>query len=379
MQEQDLGQLIDGIYEVPLAADGWMSVAPMLQEHFGAPFALFMAHPDKVSVVGASGPLSDEMVDLYANHLWREDRAMQRLQSAPIGDMVLDSRLIDDRERVKSRFYNDFMAPQGLDRGLYASVARGRDGVLIASAQRGAHLGDYQSDEINLMERILPHLRRSFRTWDRLREVEVERQVALAATEHVTLGIVLVDDGGKLHFANRIAEEQMSNGCLAVSNGRVTSRSPRAAQALQEAVRAAARPTRAVADRVTLPAADGPSSSVLVSPVRDHALAGLSPGRLAMLLIGGQAPKSVEESAVGRAYGLTPAEARLLAALVEGERLPAYARRHGISITTAKTHLKALFDKVGERRQADLIRRAISDPILQSVRASASAGSPCAA
>lgn len=61
-------------------------------------------------------------------------------------------------------------------------------------------------------------------------------------------------------------------------------------------------------------------------------------------------------------FNLTPAEARLLSALVEGERLTDYAGRIGIKTTTAKTHLRGLFAKTGETRQADLIRRAISDP-----------------
>jgi DNA-binding NarL/FixJ family response regulator len=57
---------------------------------------------------------------------------------------------------------------------------------------------------------------------------------------------------------------------------------------------------------------------------------------------------------------LTDAETRLLVALVRGERLAAYAQRNAIKLTTAKTHLQALFGKSGQRRQADLIRWALS-------------------
>lgn len=120
----------------------------------------------------------------------------------------------------------------------------------------------------------------------------------------------------------------MSDGALTVSNGRVTSRSKAAAPASQQAIRAAARPKRAVADRLMLPGTGSTPSSVLVTPVRDEELAGLHPGNLAMLLIGEQEPRRMEKAAVGRAFGLTPAEARLLAALIDGERLPCTACRH---------------------------------------------------
>ncbi len=78
-----------------------------------------------------------------------------------------------------------------------------------------------------------------------------------------------------------------------------------------------------------------------------------------MLLIDGGESPLVEQIRFSRAYNLTPAEARLLSALVSGERMSEYAQRRGISVTTAKSHLRALFDKTGERRQADLIRRAL--------------------
>jgi hypothetical protein len=58
----------------------------------------------------------------------------------------------------------------------------------------------------------------------------------------------------------------------------------------------------------------------------------------------------------------------LLTALVSGERLSAYASEARISLSTAKTHLRSLFDKTGERRQADLIRRALASPMLRRRR-----------
>lgn len=360
MADASLEQLIHQIYEVPLAPDGWMALAPVLHEHFAAPSGLFILRPGCVDVVGASGPVDDEGVALFSTDLWRQDRALAALSNAPAGSLVLDSSLVSERERVKCRFYNDFMASQGLERGFYASIAYGRQGLLVASVQRAAHLGDYEAHEITLMQRILPHLQRSFRTWQHLVDTELERQAALDAMEHVTVGVVLVDGMGKLQFANRIAEEQIGTGALMVANGRLTARSPRATRALQDAVGRAARENFPIADRVALPLADGQTLSVLVSPLTGN------PAGLAMLLIGGQGRGGMDESAARQAYGLTPAEARLLAALVEGEQVPDYARRHNISATTAKTHLRAIFDKVGERRQADLIRRVISDPALRA-------------
>lgn len=57
-------------------------------------------------------------------------------------------------------------------------------------------------------------------------------------------------------------------------------------------------------------------------------------------------------------YRLTEAELRLTGALVDGLTLAEFAERQGISVHTVRTHLRNIFDKMGLRRQADLIRAA---------------------
>lgn len=57
-----------------------------------------------------------------------------------------------------------------------------------------------------------------------------------------------------------------------------------------------------------------------------------------------------------KALGLTPAEARLAARLRFGLSLKEAAEELGISVNTARNQLKAVFEKLGVNRQADLVR-----------------------
>ena len=61
-----------------------------------------------------------------------------------------------------------------------------------------------------------------------------------------------------------------------------------------------------------------------------------------------------------RHYGVTPAECRLLMALVQGMTLKDAADTLGIAHATAKSHLARLFQKTGSERQADLVRLAMT-------------------
>jgi DNA-binding CsgD family transcriptional regulator len=117
---------------------------------------------------------------------------------------------------------------------------------------------------------------------------------------------------------------------------------------------------------LALPRPEGRPLSLLVCPLRPHALT-LGASVPAALLIFGDpdAGPSTSTQALIELYGLTPAEARLMAALVDGERLEDYADRHQISINTARTQSKQIFAKTGQGRQADLIREVLANPVLR--------------
>lgn len=60
------------------------------------------------------------------------------------------------------------------------------------------------------------------------------------------------------------------------------------------------------------------------------------------------------------AWGLTPAEARLATLMLKPMSLQETARHLGISLETARTHLKALFAKTQTNRQAELVLRLLA-------------------
>ena len=61
---------------------------------------------------------------------------------------------------------------------------------------------------------------------------------------------------------------------------------------------------------------------------------------------------------VARAFGLTPAELRVLLAIVEVGGVPETSETLGVAETTVKTHLYRVFSKTGASRQADLVKLA---------------------
>jgi DNA-binding CsgD family transcriptional regulator len=60
--------------------------------------------------------------------------------------------------------------------------------------------------------------------------------------------------------------------------------------------------------------------------------------------------------AIVKQFNLTPTELRVLFAIIEVGGVPEVAEVLGISESTARTHVKHLFEKTGTSRQAQLVK-----------------------
>jgi DNA-binding CsgD family transcriptional regulator len=82
----------------------------------------------------------------------------------------------------------------------------------------------------------------------------------------------------------------------------------------------------------------------------------LQPAAVAAVFIGAPADAQDGADALAAAFGLTPAETKVLASLFTGRTLIETAATLGITRPTAKTHLEHVFLKTGVTRQAELMR-----------------------
>src|SRR5439155_11361750 len=99
----------------------------------------------------------------------------------------------------------------------------------------------------------------------------------------------------------------------------------------------------------------GPPAYVLtVAPLRADLAVG--DRRFAMIVVVDPERHSPSENDLAEFFGLSPAEARLAAALLTGKTLSDIAANSGIRITTLRTQLGSILRKVGAERQSDLIR-----------------------
>lgn len=80
---------------------------------------------------------------------------------------------------------------------------------------------------------------------------------------------------------------------------------------------------------------------------------------IVLVTVPGPGP-ALSQAMLMEAFGLTTAEARVLAGLMKGHTVAQLAMELRITCRTVKAHLQKLFAKTGTRRQADLVGRAMA-------------------
>lgn len=144
--------------------------------------------------------------------------------------------------------------------------------------------------------------------------------------------------GGRLRFADPANEEALAEGRRRLAAGRAGEVIVRFSQDQAGAA-------------VFAYLVDGPAA------VRLMAAQGLAPWPGAAALV---FPREAETERLWEslrdAFGVTTAEIRLAARLKDGMTLKEGAADLGVSLNTARNQLKSIFDKMGLRRQCDLVR-----------------------
>ena len=73
----------------------------------------------------------------------------------------------------------------------------------------------------------------------------------------------------------------------------------------------------------------------------------------------------MDEQRIAELFDLTPAEARVAAAIAEGSDLKTLSERLCLSVETVRAQLKSVFRKTGTRRQNELAARILLSPALR--------------
>jgi DNA-binding NarL/FixJ family response regulator len=176
---------------------------------------------------------------------------------------------------------------------------------------------------------------------------------AKAAVDLLKSGVIVLGPRGQVLFTNQRAGSLLSrnDGLIIDNSGICRSSDTEDTRRLHRSVRAAR--DEGVADALTLQTQRHGPLRIVVRSGEDEGDAG--PVTCLYLFAEDDDP-AIDPHLLRGMFGLTPSESRLAAALASGLSLEATAEREGWTLSSARSYLKTVFEKVGVTRQADLVR-----------------------
>lgn len=373
-----MGQLVGNIYDAALDAARWPAFMENLSSSLNAGFGLLWLHDfssnapvDESDVdIAAFTGLDSTSVGHYKSHYAGVNVWLPNASRLAEGSVTVSSRLYPDRLLKSTEFYNDFLGRHGLFYAVGSSILKegGRDFKM--SFVRSERAGRYQDAELHGLRQLMPHLRNAVALHRELSRLKLLAASAVAALELVPAGVVLLTRSGRLLHANHRAHDLFTGtGALRFGpGGTLHACSVGATTTLQrlidEAVLTTTGKGSAHGGVVQLTGPGGCTLQVRVTPLPAASALVAGDAMAAIICSDPEAGVGMLSRRLEVMYRMSPAEAQLAEALVNGLSLKQYAEARRTTMNTVRTQLKAAAARIGARRQADLVRIILTGPAI---------------
>ena len=364
--EDAFSQVLKKISAVPLREDLWPDALRSISDLFGSGSAHFEVIDKRTCtpLFHKFDRLSDESVIRYREYFSGVSPRTKDGAIRPAGHIGYDHSVLSEIEMAKDEFYEDFLRPQGLRYFVPGHMMNNNEYYGVFSVQRRIGEGHAESNDLALMEKLLPHLSQAVQIQLKIAAADDQARGSRFLFENSDTGAIFMGRRGCVVSTNAAAEQLIADPTneLDISQGRLFSREGRQTSEIE----------RLISDTIQTGAGQGvkpgtgiplsrrgalPLSLVAMPLPNFNTLVPLTGAPVAVLLISvpAQSPKFSTEL-LQALFSLTPAECRLAQALYGGQTPADYATLNCLSIRTVRTHLSNILHKTGARNQVELVR-----------------------
>jgi DNA-binding CsgD family transcriptional regulator len=301
-----------------------------------------------------------DLRERYRSNLAAQNVWLQALRSSESQETHIGTELVPNWELVGTTFYRHWLRPQQVLHALIGVISRSRESMHCLFALREASQAPFSSSHKALLKSFLPELRSASEVVVDMASLRQLTAILLDLVDEIPGFAVIVDEAARPMLLNAAAKaflERMHG--LAVVNGVLVCGSPRDTCRLHEAISAVLR--RADRHRsgesvvIGREACDAPIALQVAALQHPGVDAEGRPTALAAVFGASVAHSDALEGCL-RFYGMTPAEIRLAAMIVDGRQLLEVARELHITWNTARTHMKRIYAKTETHSQVALVR-----------------------
>jgi DNA-binding CsgD family transcriptional regulator len=358
-----ISYLIGDIYDAALDRGLWQSALQKTCEFVRGQTAMLVAASSVQIHFYAQWGHEPRFIESWQRTYQRINPAQVPVMALKVGEIKTVGEFMPYEEWLASRFYREWIAPQGLGDGMYGvfeKSATSHAGVALIRSARDGPIDDEAKRRFGL---LYPHFRRAV-TVGRIIDLHKLEAAAFAdSLDGLAAAMLLVDASGNLVHANKSGHAMLEAGdVIRVTATRLNAVDQQADRVLRDIFAAAEKGDGAISTMgidVPLVSRDGERYVAHVLPLTSGARrkAGLAYNAAAAVFVHKaelELPHPLET--IANVFKLTSAEMRVLMMIVQLGGVREVAPVLGIGEPTVKTHLQRVFEKTGVSRQADLVK-----------------------
>ncbi|MGA7485815.1 MAG: LuxR family transcriptional regulator, partial [Xanthobacteraceae bacterium] len=213
-QTERLSALIGSTYDAALDPELWPCVLEKVAGFVGGSGGTLFAR-DTVHKTGNS--YYDVGVDphyrqLYFDKYIRFDPMNAAYLVLDVGDVVSNSNVIPHAEFVETRFFKEWVQPQGWIDNVLAAVEKSPTSMVAAAVFRHRRDGPADDDARQRMRLIVPHLRRAVLIGKVVDLRKVETATLADTLDGLAAGMFLVNAAARIVHANAAGRAMLGDG-----------------------------------------------------------------------------------------------------------------------------------------------------------------------
>lgn len=359
--DKDLASFIDRIYEAALEPHQWNELLPDIVKWLDCLAAdMSVVHHGQGIVANVSVNPDPTVLPEYLEYYWAINPRVELGATARVGQIMSDRDIPLDQRR-QSEYYQEYLPRHRLGDYMGMPMRNDPEGLAYIGFLLAGDAGAPTQRQLERLSALKPHLVRAHQVQERLGTLQGRTEALTAVSDHMVVAVLVLDGQGRVVFMNRAARQLVTEGDALRLEGLAPVAAFRGARgglatAINDVLAGemAGRPAHGGAT-LQLPRQSGARPlNVLVT--RLPTSQAFAPGGVAALLVTDPerlAPGT--EALLADLYHLTRQEATLARDLMNGLSVEDHARSRGVSITTARTHLRNLLRKTHTGRQAELV------------------------
>ena len=353
--------------EAAIGEENWSKALAALAEAFGATEAHFTVWDrprSQLQFSAFAGRFPADKVDQYARYFCAVDTCRESLIWLPPGQIILTQKHCQDIF-FRSEIYNDFLRPLGTRYLMAAKLTDSGSAVSMLRIHRSTRNGPYAEDQVRKFALLFPGLAHAAQYYCDQNHILKKAAVALTTLDQLEIGVIVVNSARHILQINAAAENLLDNnkGLLIIRNGKLLAKCVESDVAIRKAVEIACKGASTV-EQNSCPARsieqiDGVEISV--SPLRPAKRGSVGTTTDAAMITLRKIENTFDHLSIDLTtkYALTRREAAIAEQIARGCTIQQITFQNSISTNTVKTHLKAIFSKMGIRSKSELVRAAL--------------------